>query len=197
MPPNELSADLVALLAARLCDALMGPVATVVAALPQPGTKGSPPLLEEAAGALAARLALFRAAFGPAEALDGEAIAALLSAAPSAHRVRFALSVGDEPLAPELARLIIVALLLAAEALPFGGVAEASLEGGSLLLVPRGERAAWPEALLRGLAGADSPPDPRGALASWLLALAHGMGWEASFALAAGPVLPVLRLSRA
>ena len=87
--------------------------------------------------------------------------------------------------------VLLNAALLAAEALPRGGVVTLSGDAeGGLVVLPEGQGAAWPAPLLSQLAG-DAPEvaleaGPRRVLVPLLLALAAEAGWEVALGLAAG-----------
>ncbi len=135
-------------LATRLCHDLSGPLSGLIAALDEGGAEtGALPLAAEAATALRQRLALLRAAWGAPAALPAEALRPLLAGLPRASRLRVALSgpVAGAMLTPLRARLLLNALMLAADSLPRGG--EVFLEGDpreALVLGIDGSGAAWP-----------------------------------------------------
>jgi HAD superfamily phosphoserine phosphatase-like hydrolase len=125
----------------------------------------------------------------------------LAAGLPNAHRLQLDLSgpIAGATLSPPVARLLLNALLLAAESLPGGGVV--ALHGDAadaLVLRIEGARAAWPEGLGTMLAGADAaweaigedqglrPARLQGVITALLL---HDAGAHARLLLAATPEL--------
>lgn len=190
------------MIVARLCHDLGSPLSTLTAVMPQAADPAAHALLNETVGEIRLRHRLLCAAFGTAEELSWAELPALLRGAPRAHSVAFALRGAPAPLSAEVARLLLAAALLGAEALPRGGEVElrAEAEGGFTLL-PRGRDAAWPEALLRLASGGSLDTalreGPRHVLAAWVWRLAGSAGMEAGFALPAGAGLPALSLRAA
>ncbi len=68
--------------------------------------------------------------------------------------------------------------MVAAEALPKGGVVEIAAEGAGFLVLADGPLRRWPPALLAGLAGEAVDPGARSVLPRLLLALAERQGWR-------------------
>jgi histidine phosphotransferase ChpT len=180
------------MICARVCHDLGGLAGTLAGALDLAQDEGGGEaiaLARETADALARRLRLVRAAFGPvSEPLGAPGIADL--AAGLDERVRVDVSgLGRGSLTGEQARLALAMLMLGAEALPAGGIVQVSAEaGGALRVVAQGPRAAWRPGVVQGLAGA-MPGGPRDLLAPLcaLLARAARMG------LAAEEAPPALR----
>ena len=186
------------MICARVCHDLGGLAGTLAGALDlaqeERGEEGGMAitLAREAADALAHRLRLLRAAFGPvSDPLGAPGIADL--AAGLDERVRVDVSgLGPAPLTGEQARLALTMLMLGAEALPAGGTVQISINSdGELRVAAHGPRAAWRPGVVSGLAGT-MPSGPRDLLAPLcaLLARAAGMGLaaeEASPALCAAP----------
>ena len=133
---------------ASMCGALVG---AIEVAIEDAGIAAEAlPLAHEMATALAARLRLLRAAWGPpGDALDHEQLAALGRGLPGGPRVALDLSGLSEAacLDPGLARVVLNALLLAAEALPGGGRVGLSGDAAGLSVAIAGRRPAWPAAL--------------------------------------------------
>lgn len=194
------------MLSARLCHDLGGAVGSLAGTLDlvAPGEDELLGIAQETAVALRQRLRLFAAAWGgPGTDLDAAALAAMLAGSPASPRVRFDLD-GLAPggmLAAEVVPVALNAALLAAEALPRGGVvtlsgsAGAGSAGAGLVVLPAGVSAAWPPPLLALLAGSPVPEvlaagGPRHVVAPLLLALLGELGWEAQlgFGPAGGPV---------
>ncbi|MCU0886557.1 MAG: histidine phosphotransferase family protein [Rubritepida sp.] len=194
------STQLAALVAARVCHDLGSPLASLSALLPQAADPAAHAVVSEAAGELRTRLKLFAALFGACDELTWADVAALLAGAPMAHRVRFALPAGGAPLPPGLARLTLAALLLAAEALPRGGVVHATPTAPSgLALRCEGRQVDWSPTLLDLIAGgtieAALAEGPRRLLAPWVMLLAAEEGQGVSIVLPAGAGEPALRIA--
>jgi histidine phosphotransferase ChpT len=185
MPPDHRLAELVA---ARICHDLGSPASTLVALQ---GEAGAEAILRETADELRLRHRLLSAAFGMGDEADLPALRDLLRGAPMAHRVSFVVEGEAAPLPAGRARVVLVAALLAAEALPRGGTVRIAAGPLPYAAWPEGRDAAWTPALGRLLAG-ESTEDalaagPRGVLAPWFAALLRAEGLRASFALGTGP----------
>jgi histidine phosphotransferase ChpT len=189
------------LVAARICHDLSGPVGGLGAAL---GEIDDDPtavqLARDAALVLRQRLRLLRIAWGTApEPLRRAALRDMAGGLPNAPRLRLELDAlaDDPPFASEAARVVMGAMLLAAESLPGGGMlALAGNPGSVVVLTIAGPRASWPVGLgamlanvtearraaaaLIASAGLRALPAPLTAL------LAHQSGVRASLLLASG-----------
>lgn len=181
-------------LCARLCHDLVGPLGTVAGAIDLLGEEPEAgALAQDAALVLRRRLTFWRAACGAGTGpLALAEVAQLLEGMLAGGRASLALE--DPGLAgadgarltesttwpAPVAQLLLVAAMLAGEALPRGGVVQlAALPGGGLRLWPQGRQAAWPDSLAavleeRGQGG------PREVLAQMLRRLAHHAGWQAA-----------------
>lgn len=159
----------------------------------------------DAAMALAARLRLLRGAWvGLTAPLHEDALRALLPGLPGAERLTLDAAGIAFPLPPVLAQTVLNLLLVAAQALPWGGgiVLRAQQGGramdGCLVLSIAGRGAAWPPGFAACVA------DPQLALATacaagssdlqppLAAALAHGVGVRLSWLLAGPAPLPLL-----
>ncbi|MBK1660462.1 histidine phosphotransferase family protein, partial [Paracraurococcus ruber] len=177
----RMDTQLARLLAARLCHDLGGVTGTLTGTLdlvqgPQDEMLG---LAQEAAAGLRDRLRLYAAAWGGTTGdAEAAALARLLEASPASPRVRFDLG----PLSPGralpavLVPVLLNAGLLAAEALPRGGLV--MLSGGAedgIEVRPEGRDAAWPAGLQALLRGGTLPvalqEGPRRVVAPFLLLL--------------------------
>ena len=194
------------LMTARLCHDLSGAVATLTGTLDlvEQGEPAAMDLARETALILRGRLKLYGAACGLAEeAWPVAELAAALGAAPASPRVGFVLQgLGQAGLvAAELVPLVLNAALVGAEALPRGGTVTVAGDAQGLIVVPAGRQAAWPEGLIKLLAG--EGPDalladgPRRVTAVLLANLAEAQGWALSFALGPDQSLPPLVLAPA
>jgi histidine phosphotransferase ChpT len=196
------------LVCARLTHDLSGPLATISGAvelLSLDGEESRPEALQlagEAAAQLTQRLKYLRAAWGAGgQELTAAAIAAMAAGVLGGGRVVLdiaRLAGTDRPLGP-LGRVLLNALLVAAEALPRGGtIVCAGDPETQLVLQPVGEGAAWPRGLA-GLIAGDDPlaaaqeAGPRGIAAPMMIALARRDGIRV--ALLMGPGLPLLGLA--
>lgn len=185
-------------MAARLCHDLSGAVGGLTGTLDLMEEGGEAELLalaRETGVALRQRLRLFTAAWGgPTAEQDAAELVALLEGAPAFPRVRFAaeaLSPGRR-LPAGCVPLALNAALLAAEALPRGGLVRLAGDAAGIAALPVGPVVAWPAAtlaLLGDAGGAEAPSagSPRDVLAPFLLALAADAGWQVSLGLGAGP----------
>jgi histidine phosphotransferase ChpT len=185
------------LLASRICHDLGSPVASITALLPQAADPAAHEILTETTEELGARLKLFSAAFGSSDELAWSELAPLLRGAPMAHRVRFEMAAAAVQLQPGRVRLVLSAALLAAEALPRGGIVRISRDPeGSVALLPEGRDAVWSPTLVQLLSGGSMEmaiaEGPRRMLAPWVVAQAAAEGVELGLALSAGVAMPPL-----
>ncbi len=194
MPTDPRLAEL---LASRICHDLGSPVASITALLPQAADPAAHEILTETTNELGARLKLFSNAFGSSDELAWGELGPLLLGAPMAHRVRFDIAAAAVQLQPGRVRLVLSAALLAAEALPRGGIVRISRESdGSVVLLPEGRDAAWSPTLVQLLSGGSMEmaiaEGPRRVLAPWVVAQAGAEGAELSLALSVGTAMPPL-----
>jgi histidine phosphotransferase ChpT len=198
-PPEPAASGLALaeLLCARLCHDFSGPLGTLIAAAELIDDAASDQTevraaVQDAAQAMSRRLRYLRAAWGSgAAAITPAELAELAEGVPGQGRVRLDLSAlpADAPLGPGLSRTLMAAILLAAEALPRGGVVRvlADPAAGRLLLLPEGALAAWPEGVAATLAGRPhAETTPRTLLAPLTRAIAQQAGFSLSLVLAAG-----------
>ncbi|MBO1077443.1 histidine phosphotransferase family protein [Roseomonas haemaphysalidis] len=170
-------------LCARLCHDLVGPLGTMAGAVEMVGDDPeAAELAREATASLRGKLQLWRAACGAgtgpmrpaemAELLDGTLAGgratAQVDSLPPGHSFE----------APA-AQLLLVAAMLAGEALPRGGIVRLEPEGGGVAVRPEGRVVAWPAALAASLAGQPAE-GPRAVLAPMLARLAAAAGWRAA-----------------
>lgn len=191
------SPRLAELMASRIFHDLGSPMAGITALLPQASDTAAQAILRETADELRSRMRLFSAAFGSGDELGWDELGPLLDGAPMAHRVRFELPLAQDTLPPGCVRLFLSLALLAAEALPRGGVVRMSQdEAGCVTVLPEGRDATWSPTLLELLAGGSLDQalteGPRRILAVWVVAQAQAERHELSLALAAGFALPAL-----
>lgn len=193
-------------LCARLAHDLGGALGTVSGAVELLGHEDAAireeaqALALEGASQLRRRLSYLRAAWGP----DGEEFSVASAAAMAAGvlgggRVRLDIARVAEPERPlgPLGRVLLNALVVAAEALPRGGTVLCAGGPGELVLQPSGEGAAWPAGLAALLGGEDPiaaavAGGPRAIAAPMLVALARREG--VSLALLMGGGIPLLAL---
>jgi histidine phosphotransferase ChpT len=148
------------LLCARLCHDLAGPIGTLVGALElvreqQPDSEEAA-LAEEAAGEVAQRLKLLRAAWSEtSEELDRPRLASLAGGLLRARKLNLVLEGLDQDIVfpPNVARIVRNLLLLGIESTPGGGTMVLSSAGrGSIVLAIEGPRSGWPVGLAGWLA---------------------------------------------
>lgn len=193
------SPRLAELIAARILHDLGSPVAGITALLPQAADPAAAAIVTETTDELRARMKLFAVVFGHGDELAWHELALLLQGAPMAHRVRFDLPKIQGNLSSGRARLVLSAALLAAEALPRGGVVRiAEDQAGCVSLLPEGRDAAWSEVFIDLIAGGSFEDalsaGPRRILAPWAMAQAEAQQTELSFSLATGIAMPPLRI---
>ncbi|MCX7374229.1 MAG: histidine phosphotransferase family protein [Alphaproteobacteria bacterium] len=195
---DTLDVSLPRLLAARLTHDLSGPIGTMMAtAGTSPGAPRSDELLAEAIETMRLRTRLYAAAFGLPDELGWADMTELLAGAPGAHRIVFHIRPPDGVAPPPgaLGQLLLVALMLGAEALPRGGsVTLMSAPDAPFMVLPDGAGASWPHGFVDVLAGGapEAARTPRGLLASWLPALAQAMKCRLSLGMGAGGLSPLL-----
>ena len=155
MPGMKDPLRLAAVLCARLCHDLSGPLGALIGVIEiaheeQPGSE-TLALGEETATELAQRLKLLRAAWGPdGDEMDLATLRGFADSLLSSRRVQLDLTglTAETVFPPPAARVILNLLLLAAESLPGGGTV--SLSGtfpDGILTTISGPRAAWPAGL--------------------------------------------------
>jgi histidine phosphotransferase ChpT len=200
------------LVAARLCHDLGGPLSIISNAAELARLEGerevrqaseAMALMLDGAAAVAARVKLSRALFGPATgAFSAEDLAAMTRGVIGGGRVEADLS----RLAPgtvfgaEASRAMLAALVVAGEALPRGGVVQAHGGADDVALMLEGTNAAWPASLTEALAAEDPVAvavagGSRALMGPMLVMLARGAGWQPILLMGAG--VPLLRLARA
>ncbi len=150
-PANSLR--LAELLTARLCHDLSGALGTVVGALEMadedPAMAAEAlPVAGDASRQLSARLRLLRAAWGDGMGgMHTPELIGLLQGIPHGRKLRIDTTglASDVAFAPSSARLLLNVLMVAAEALPRGGLLTlAGSPAGKILLTIEGPGAAWP-----------------------------------------------------
>jgi histidine phosphotransferase ChpT len=197
------------LVCARLCHDLSGLLGSLVGTLELMAEEGgiteAAAIATDTAGALVMRLRLLRAAWaGDPEPLDLPRLTTLARGLAS-HRVTLDVSAlsTEAVFSPAVGRLVLNLLLLAADALPRGGVLH--LDGGPDDVIARldGPEAAWPEGLPGMLADAatawqalTSPRTVQAPLTT-LLARHHGLRLTVLFPTGPTTAPPPLRLTAA
>ncbi|MBV8615676.1 MAG: hypothetical protein JOY66_18180 [Acetobacteraceae bacterium] len=159
--------------------------ATIELALEEAGAGGeSLTSAADLSAELNRRVRLLRSAWGPTgEALDVGRLQDLALGTPGAHRMRLDLSAlpKGRPFSPEVSRVLLNVIILAAQSLPLGGTLTLAPAGeAGVTATIRGRRAAWPERLAASLgseAAAWSALDnPRGLIAPLAALIAHRLG---------------------
>ncbi|HSU04531.1 MAG TPA: histidine phosphotransferase family protein [Acetobacteraceae bacterium] len=198
------------LVAARLCHDIAGVMATLSGMLELAGDPRAPPeaiaAASEAATELTHRLDLLREAWtGEAAGLNLTGLQALARGLPGAHRLRLDLSALPQAsvFPPRMARLVLNAILMAAESLPRGGMIGLAAAGRQdLLITIAGPRGGWPPRLAACLvneqAALEALQGPRTLMAPLVALLARHLGIRVSILLPTGRVrraMPPLLLS--
>ncbi len=203
--PQAPSLRLAQVLAARIAHDLGSPLGTLAGMLEMLAGGDDAEMLavaRQAATDLRTRLALQRAAWGGGgEPADRDGLLALLGGSTAAQRVRFDLAgpLFETAVDAALVPLVLNAALLAAEALPRGGVVTCSGSPRDLICLPEGRNATWPAETLALLSGRSPDPlaaGPRHIVGPLLLAQAAALGFDASLMPGMGPGLPALMLTR-
>lgn len=188
------------LLATRICHDLSGPLNTLMAALEianedPAGAADALPVAGEASAVLGQRLRLLRAAWGGGGGpLAIDEIASLAAGLPGRNlQLDFGHLHAEQHFSAPAARLVLNALLLAAEALPGGGVIELSGDSAQqAMLRISGRNAAWPAGFIGWLANpaaaeqALARATPRGLQGPFVVLLARALGLRLSVLLGAG-----------
>jgi histidine phosphotransferase ChpT len=202
LPKPSLDIQLAEMVATRLCHDFCSPLSTLTALMPQAGEAAARDLLVETVAELKARHRLFCAVFGMADGCEWSHLATLLEGAPTSHRVRFVLGAapGQAPPSPSTVRLLLSALMLAAEALPRGGAVRLACDAeGGFSIMPEGRDAAWSPPLVELVSGgsleAALAHGPRRSLAAWTLRLALAERRWLDFALGRDGTVPPLVIS--
>lgn len=197
------------LVAARLCHDLSGPLSVIanaaeLAKLEQGRAGGEAmALMLEGGQAVAGRVKLLRALFGPPVGPHSvPEIEALVRGALGGGRVEADLSAlaPGAVFSPEAARTLLAALCAGAEGLARGGIVRAHGGPEDFAVSLEGPGARWPEHLTAVLAGEDPMGLALGAgarslMGPWLVLAARAAGLVPSLLMGAG--VPLLRLARA
>lgn len=158
-------------------------------------------LASETAAQLVRRLKLLRAAWGPtAEALALDRVHDLaLGLAQSRCSVNLDGFPANAVFEPEMARLLLNLLLLAAEGLPRGGDVVATGNPAEFVLAISGPRAIWPGGLAACIANPQAAwavlEDPRKVQMALTVLLAAAFGIRLSMLMGGGEEPPPLRVS--
>ena len=195
------------LLCARMTHDFSGSVGALSSllelAFEQPDRAAEPlALASETATQLVRRLRLLRSAWGPTmEALPLERLRELAAAlAQSRCSVNLDGLPANVVFAPEMGRLLLNVLLLAADSMPRGGEATLTGNAGDLVLVIAGVRAAWPPGLAACLANQEAAwevlEDPRRVQLALTVLLAAAFGIRLSLMMGpAAEATPPLRVT--
>ncbi|MGH7102338.1 MAG: histidine phosphotransferase family protein [Acetobacteraceae bacterium] len=190
--------QLAEILCARLCHDIAGPLGALIGSLDL-AAEADGAMAEEVIGMaretgrnLVSRLRLLRAAWaGNGTALD---LASLGELAQGLPRQRLLLDVSalspKTVFDPEVGRVVLNLVLLAAEALPAGGTIRLDRAEEDLLVGVGGARSAWPAGLGAALAGRLSFENPRELQAPFTVALARASGLGLSILMPGGPSPP-------
>jgi len=182
-----LEMTLIELISSRICHDLVGPVGAVNAGAELMGEDGvaddeALALMRKSGLEAARRLQLFRLAFGRAgNSVDTKSMRDAVRQTYDAEG-KVNLDWPDLPIDPAHGRVVLNMVMLAREALPFGGKIAVSHESGRTTVVAEGKRAAFrPEvmAVLEKDVAADGL-DPRTVHGFFVLNLANRTGGELS-----------------
>ncbi|MFN6953500.1 MAG: histidine phosphotransferase family protein [Acetobacteraceae bacterium] len=183
-------------LAARICHDLGGPVGMVAGLLDLLDEPDAEALASarEGAAELRKRLLLWRAATGGSGPVPLSDVPGLADGLLAGGRVTLSLSCAAG-LPAEAGQILLLAAMVAAEALPKGGAVEIASGSGDVLVLADGPIVRWPPALLALLGGEEAEPGARTVLPRLLLQLVAAHGWRAEL-LMAGEAAPPLLLLR-
>ncbi|MDW8400022.1 MAG: histidine phosphotransferase family protein [Acetobacteraceae bacterium] len=181
-------------LAARICHDLGGPVGMVAGMLDLAPDAEALATAREGAAELRRRLLLWRAAAGGAGPVPLSDLAPLTQGLLAGGRATLAVAAESAPRA-EAGRLLLLAAMVAGEALPKGGAVEIAAAGEGFVVLADGPLLRWPPALLAGLAGEDVEAGPRSVLPRLLLSLASAQGWRVELLMEASGAAAVLFLA--
>ena len=175
------------IMATRLCHDMAGLVATVAGTLEMAledtdGDGEAASLAIEASGQLAARVRLYRAAWGGGD-MEQDGIAGLAEGLPNRARLNLAIdpALSDGRLPPEACRLVLCVLLAATAGLPTGGDVMAARTGRGFSILLAGRNAAWPagiEGQATDLAVFLERFDARGLAVPMAALVAAAAGWQ-------------------
>jgi histidine phosphotransferase ChpT len=182
-----LELTLIELISSRICHDLVGPVGAVNAGAELMGEDGvgddeALALMRKSGLEAARRLQLFRLAFGRA----GSSVdtAAMRDAAKQTYAAegKVVLDWPDFPIDPSHGRIVLNMVMLAREALPFGGTLSVMRDSGKVTVVGEGKRAALRPEIMNVLEKDVSAEalDPRNVQAFFLRKLANLGGGELS-----------------
>lgn len=185
------------LLCARLCHDIAGPLGALIGSLDL-ASEADAAMTGEVIGMaretgrnLVSRLRLLRAAWaGDGTALDLAALGELAQGLRQRLLLDCSALSAKTVFDPEVGRVVLNLVLLAAEALPAGGTIRLDRAEEDLLVGVRGARSAWPAGLGAALAGRVSFESPRELQAPFTVALARATGLGLSLLMPAGPGPP-------
>jgi histidine phosphotransferase ChpT len=168
-------------LAARICHDLGGPVGMVAGMLDLPEEPDAEALASarEGAAELFRRLLLWRAATGGSGPIALSDLPGLAQGVLAGGRAALTLAC-DATLPAEAGQILLLAAMVAGEALTKGGTVEIGCEGGDVLVFADGPIVRWPPALLALLGGEAAETGARTVLPRFLLRLLSAHGWQAS-----------------
>jgi histidine phosphotransferase ChpT len=180
-------------LAARVCHDLGGAVGIVAGMLDLVADAESEALADarEGAAELRRRLLLWRAVTGGAGPLALSDLSDLSKGQLAGGRASLSLKITPS-LSAESGQILLLAAMVAAEALPRGGTVEIVSESDEVLVLPDGPLIRWPAALLALLSGEAVEDGPRSVLPRLFLLLARAHGWEVAVLTGNGPGAPML-----
>jgi histidine phosphotransferase ChpT len=182
-------------LAARICHDLGGPVGMVAGLLDLLDAPDAEAMASarEGVAELRRRLLLWRAATGGSGPVPPADLPALADGVVAGGRAAFTLH-GDIALPPEGGQILLLAAMVAGEALTKGGTVEIARESSDVLVLADGPLVRWPPALLALLAGEAAEPGARSVVPRLLLRLLAAHGWQAELLAGSEDAPPLLLL---
>lgn len=182
-------------LAARICHDLGGPagmVAGMLDLLDEPDAEALASA-REGAGELCRRLLLWRAAAGGSGPVAVSDLPGLTKGMLAGGRAALTLAC-DTALPAEAGQILLLAAMVAGEALTKGGTVEVACERGDVVVFADGPIVRWPPALLALLGGEAAEAGARTVLPRLLLRLLEAHGWQADLLTGREGAAPMLML---
>ena len=182
-------------LAARICHDLGGPVGTVAGMLDLLAEPDAEALAaaRDGAGELRKRLLLWRAAASGAGPVPLADLPGLAEGLLAGGRATLSLAC-PRALPAEAGQILLLAAMVAGEALTKGGAVEIACEGDHVLVLADGPIVRWPPALLALLGGEQAEPGARTILPRLLVKQLGAQGWQAELLAGAASAPPLLAL---
>lgn len=179
--------DLVALICSRLCHDLAGSIGAVNNGVELLAEETDAAMREEAIGLIAQsasdaarRLSFFRLALGASGSMNEPMAYAEFSRVAKAYfdggKLSLLLPATTDPLPKPLGKALLLALSLAAQALPRGGSLSLGRDGAAWLIRAEGTTLRWQEHMALGLGDGALPAEPMAAIARYARELGQAAG---------------------